>query len=1205
MQNLNIPIIYSNSTPSSFNASASLNKSQINELITSAKLILQKYNNSKSSLNTLRISAVSQALNRSPTNKYSENKIIPASQISVNVTVLNLNEPYGTLISNGNFINPSNKIYNFASTNTHTGQIYIYNVTVVKAVPKVNLKINGMQIPLTNVNGEIHIPIINGHIGFTNRIALNLNMTVSANILNNLPITYAVKDINTGKYLSLNNITSSNVTKQLDLSLPMNASYDINVNVTGNNNYTSIDPVLIPTNIIGYAPITLTYNGLAAYPSTFQQTVTANELNYANYINYNGKIANFEFFYANGTIIPSWIESNTSSILTIWNNISNSIFPNTGSATATNTIYIGFASNSDNLLNNINVGEAPQLSSTYAQYDDGSHVFIYYNVNPTSTTGWTIAGTAGQKTSVPSGSHYSTTNAFYANSANGDYLYSAINGLSSNEIISFNVYSTGLGNLFFLANSAGKGQMGRLDTRGGSDYSGLATTTSWTSWAAPSGLDESKNTWYKYDIVINSTATAYIGSISNPLAALGTKANQLSYTNNGNYIGLVGDALGSSYITYWNGMIIRAYPPNGVMPTYSIGSVVNTNGIPSLAITPYAISYGNTAAITSSGNPNTDTIELFLNGNLIAGPTTNTITYTFNSLSSGNSAGSYTFNAFDENSSKSSIGILIVNKISPSLTLPNFPINRVYNGTNTTVTANVISYKNQVLGKLYQGNSLMFSTNTQSTISGPSAIGTHAYIFNTTGNANYTSLSVSKSYIVYAPPNSIPSNILYYVPVFINNTQAVSTSSPSQQQINISEASFTNYIAYNSIFANFEYFYSNGTIIPSWINTNSTGKIVTWIKLNPSIPASSSFVIYLGFANKTSNLLSSSGTTGIGEAPQLSSTYAEYDDGANVFLNYFSGASSSGWTILGAAGQTASAPSGNNFFGINAFYADGANGDYLYTIASNQSSNTIIEFYGYTANLQDFYFLVNSAGAGQMLRDGNGGGWYGVASTSSWTSWTAPPDSGSWSNEWVTVGLIVGNGNAIGYLSPSILPYGSEIGSNPSNEYNVANNGNYIGLVGDGASGSTIQYWNGIIVRSYPPNGVMPSFNFGSVIKSTGTCTISLNPVYINFGNQNPLSSIPTNNGITDTNTGNVNAYMLVYGGNWIAGSTHFGVSNTTWSMTSNTQFSSANMLSATAANTAILVPATSSNSIYFGLDIPGGTPTGAYTETITIENSC
>jgi hypothetical protein len=133
----------------------------------------------------------------------------------------------------------------------------------------------------------------------------------------------------------------------------------------------------------------------------------------------------------------------------------------------------------------------------------------------------------------------------------------------------------------------------------------------------------------------------------------------------------------------------------------------------------------------------------------------------------------------------------------------------------------------------------------------------------------------------------------------------------------------------------------------------------------------------------------------------------------------------------------------------------------------------------------------------------------------------------------------------------------------------------------------------------------MPSFNFGSVIKSTGTCTISLNPVYINFGNQNPLSSIPTNNGITDTNTGNVNAYMLVYGGNWIAGSTHFGVSNTTWSMTSNTQFSSANMLSATAANTAILVPATSSNSIYFGLDIPGGTPTGAYTETITIENSC
>ncbi len=35
------------------------------------------------------------------------------------------------------------------------------------------------------------------------------------------------------------------------------------------------------------------------------------------------------------------------------------------------------------------------------------------------------------------------------------------------------------------------------------------------------------------------------------------------------------------------------------------------------------------------------------------------------------------------------------------------------------------------------------------------------------------------------------------------------------------------------------------------------------------------------------------------------------------------------------------------------------------------------------------------------------------------------------------------------------------------------------------------------------------------------------------------------------------------------------------------------------------LAYATSSNTIYFGLGIPGAIPSGVYTQTITIENSC
>jgi len=110
---------------------------------------------------------------------------------------------------------------------------------------------------------------------------------------------------------------------------------------------------------------------------------------------YNSNFANFEYFYANGTIIPAWIESNSSNIITTWAKLSNTIFPNTGSSSATNTIYLGFVG-ANNLLSSSGtsgIGEAPQLScpnpanttncSTYAQYDDGTSVFNNY---------WNFAG---------------------------------------------------------------------------------------------------------------------------------------------------------------------------------------------------------------------------------------------------------------------------------------------------------------------------------------------------------------------------------------------------------------------------------------------------------------------------------------------------------------------------------------------------------------------------------------------------------------------------------------------------------------------------------------------------------------------------------------------------------------------------------------------------------------------------------------------
>ncbi|MDP8024172.1 MAG: hypothetical protein RAK20_06890, partial [Conexivisphaerales archaeon] len=60
-------------------------------------------------------------------------------------------------------------------------------------------------------------------------------------------------------------------------------------------------------------------------------------------------------------------------------------------ANSSETIYMGFASNSTNLFNKVNVGEAPELSRVYGEYDDGQNVFVYYT-NFTNFKGWVAGG---------------------------------------------------------------------------------------------------------------------------------------------------------------------------------------------------------------------------------------------------------------------------------------------------------------------------------------------------------------------------------------------------------------------------------------------------------------------------------------------------------------------------------------------------------------------------------------------------------------------------------------------------------------------------------------------------------------------------------------------------------------------------------------------------------------------------------------------
>ena len=331
------------------------------------------------------------------------------------------------------------------------------------------------------------------------------------------------------------------------------------------------------------------------------------------------------------------------------------------------------------------------------------------------------------------------------------------------------------------------------------------------------------------------------------------------------------------------------------------------------------------------------------------------------------------------------------------------------------------------------------------------------------------------------PANAAPSGIIYQAPITITNSQSTATPNPFQQMIKIPISTFSSYLYDNNTSANFEFYYSNSTIIPAWIESVNSSTIVVWLKLY-SIPASSSITIYMGFASKSTNLLSSSGTTGIGEAPQLSPAYAKYDDGASVFNDYwnFAGTSlPSGWT---GSGYTI-----NN--GISIPYSS-----YAYTNSSfGYNTNTTVDFYGNFPTATSVYnaaFGFVESGAGN----------YGVIA-----AWTINENNnqndtyyafGQTASSGYTPG-VPGGVEATGYhvysiyFTPSFVNFSYDYGTPTKFTSNVPTSAFPLGGVNYQGGQATPGPFYWLRVRAYPPNGVMPSVSFGSVSSTSAGYEIS------------------------------------------------------------------------------------------------------------------
>ena len=165
----------------------------------------------------------------------------------------------------------------------------------------------------------------------------------------------------------------------------------------------------IAASAYSYVPVILTNGNNGATPATLQVKVTWNPSS-AAFSSYEGpSLGNIRFCTTSscGSMLHAWLESCTSSCTTAatsasaWVKITQSI-SNQGSL----TIYMVFLTQSTP-FDGVYWGEAPTLSQTYGQYDNGGSVFTFYDnftgTGGPSTTNWSTA-------SYGTGATFSTNN---------------------------------------------------------------------------------------------------------------------------------------------------------------------------------------------------------------------------------------------------------------------------------------------------------------------------------------------------------------------------------------------------------------------------------------------------------------------------------------------------------------------------------------------------------------------------------------------------------------------------------------------------------------------------------------------------------------------------------------------------------------------------------------------------------------------------
>ena len=324
-----------------------------------------------------------------------------------------------------------------------------------------------------------------------------------------------------------------------------------------------------PSVLTSYEPLTITNTQSSATPNPFQQMVnfTSSDSGWTSISTDFGQ--NVEFFYYNGTVIPSWLENYTSNHALWWLKVV--AIP----AGSSETVYVGFAPTSTNLFNTVNDGEAPQLSSTYAEYDDGADVFNFYTDFASSSLNqsvWNVFNGSGGGGRIYTGDGLNITIGNSGQAAQGEWLQTK-QLFSPNTIV----------DTYIVGNSHSAGLM----ETNSSTIGGCVVLDEFNQGGCDQGLQFNGNNLEGGYACIGSQPLAvpnqtvslvYLGSIFRVSDGYNPWYNFtesfVSCQNPSKLSLSVGYYPWADSVTArWLWVDGRAYPPNGIMPSLSFGSV--------------------------------------------------------------------------------------------------------------------------------------------------------------------------------------------------------------------------------------------------------------------------------------------------------------------------------------------------------------------------------------------------------------------------------------------------------------------------------------------------------------------------------------------------------------------------------------------------------------------------------------------------------